>query len=143
MLAQRRGRVGVGEDSDRREARAVGRDRAALQRTVPPRTDHQHRVDSVQDSASFQENDNSVNFRMAIMDQKRKDLYAKQGYTAMFRSEAERDDHFRREIRKLDRMIGDIQNQINGLQNEIEQEESQHDAEDQRLAVGTVPSWHD
>lgn len=74
-------------------------------------------------------------FRLKILDQKREALYQKQGFTDMFKSVAERDDHFRKEIKRLDRMIAETRSQISTLKAEIAQEENVRDEEQGAEAV--------
>lgn len=71
---------------------------------------------------------------LAIAEQRRAELYNKQGWTEQFRSADERDQWIKKQISKLDRQINEKKDQIHKLRQELNQEEARLEQVEEKVA---------
>jgi len=69
------------------------------------------------------------------MDQRCKELYAKQGHPEQFRTVAERDKHLKTELQWIDRQSYEMKNQIEEIKKSIRADEEEKETLGQRLRV--------
>jgi len=69
------------------------------------------------------------------MDQRCKELYAKQGHLEKFRTVAERDKHLNAEIQWIDGQIIEMDNQIKEIEKSIKADEKEKETLAHRLLV--------
>uniref|UniRef100_A0A914LKC3 SMC hinge domain-containing protein n=1 Tax=Meloidogyne incognita TaxID=6306 RepID=A0A914LKC3_MELIC len=79
------------------------------------------------------EEESSKDSDIRIMDQRCKELYAKQGHLEKFRTVAERDKHLNAEIQWIDGQIIEMDNQIKEIEKSIKADEKEKETLAQRL----------
>uniref|UniRef100_A0A914KU80 Structural maintenance of chromosomes protein 3 n=3 Tax=Meloidogyne TaxID=189290 RepID=A0A914KU80_MELIC len=79
------------------------------------------------------EEESSKDSDIRIMDQRCKELYAKQGHPEQFRTVAERDKHLKTELQWIDRQSYEMKNQIEEIKKSIRADEEEKETLGQRL----------
>ena len=80
--------------------------------------------------------------RLALSEQRRKELYAKQGRGNQFRSKEERDRWIGKELKSLNKAVRDKEDQITHLQTDLaeDQEKAQKLELDIKVSFTVIPS---
>jgi structural maintenance of chromosome 3 (chondroitin sulfate proteoglycan 6) len=74
-------------------------------------------------------------FRLALKEQKRKELYAKQGRGSQFTSKEQRDQWIQAELRSLKKALSDKREQIDRLTEELKKDAEKKIQADKRIEV--------
>uniref|UniRef100_A0A0N5ACJ7 Structural maintenance of chromosomes protein 3 n=1 Tax=Syphacia muris TaxID=451379 RepID=A0A0N5ACJ7_9BILA len=77
-----------------------------------------------------------VPFSIRIMEQRYKDLCAKQGFRDHYKTVEERDKALSKEIRFYDRQLADTQSQIESIENSLQEEEQEEQELNTKIRVG-------
>jgi len=73
--------------------------------------------------------------RLALKEQRRKELYAKQGRDNQFRSKEERDKWIGKELKSLNKAIHDKDDQITRLQTDLDEDRGKAGKLEEEIAV--------
>ena len=76
-----------------------------------------------------------ASFRLAQAEQRRKELYAKQGRGNQFQSKEERDKWIGKELKSLNKAIRDKEEQIRRLRADLENDQTKASDLDERIQV--------
>ena len=76
--------------------------------------------------------------RLALAEQRRKELYAKQGRGNQFTNKAERDKWITKELKSLNKAIRDKEEQIRRLQEDLQTDQSKATSLDTNIQVRNV-----
>ncbi|CAK5024343.1 unnamed protein product [Meloidogyne enterolobii] len=118
-------------DNERDGKEAAKQEKQDIERAIAER---QAQLNELQ--PNFQqllEEESSKDSDIRILDQRCKELYAKQGHLDKFRTVAERDKHLNAEIQWIDRQSDEMKNQINEIKASIKADENEKETLAQRL----------
>ena len=79
-----------------------------------------------------------LNYRLAIAEQRRKELYAKQGRGNQFTSRGDRDKWISKELKSLTKAIKDKDEQIRRLERDIENDSSKAGELERQITVSNI-----
>jgi len=81
-------------------------------------------------------------FRLALSEQRRKELYAKQGRGNEFRSKEERDKWIGKELKSLNKAIRDKEDQITRLKTDLAEDQEKAQKLEKDIKVNTTPDYN-
>nr|CAD2148029.1 unnamed protein product [Meloidogyne enterolobii] len=118
-------------NNERDGKKAAENEKIGIERAIAER---QAQLDELQPRyQKLLEEESSKDSDIRILDQRCKELYAKQGHPEQFRTVAERDKHLKTELQWIDRQSYEMKNQIEEIKKSIRADEEEKETLGQRL----------